>query len=183
MSNEKPTIYDDVADIHHLNELLDKATDKPITSPSLAVNIIRACLELYGIVLPVLEVESQPTGADMQAALTQMHMGKQPVHSPVECEYTFKLLDDDAQEPVADDNDWDDNLYLYICIDRHDETGYYEAYAQVVDKKDLDDLINMDMPELEKEFPEYFYGAQDGEDKYQTQVRHVGPDEKTDLGG
>lgn len=150
----KPIIYNDHPDVKKLNDLLEQICSRPFKTSSLVVQSIRAALDLFGITLPVLEVEQEINGPDKEAAETQMNTGKLLPPSIVDCEYAFKI------EPQNINTDDVESLHLYIVIDRNSATHHYEAYSQVVDEKDLNMLLNMDVPDMD-----HVYGEEDGDDE------------------
>lgn len=161
VSDTNPVVYNDVVDIDHLNDVLDYLSSRPYLTIDLAVNAFRFALNSVGISLPRLDIEAQVQGADFLSALTQLATGVVPNTNPThECEYLFKIIDSDKNQDVNEHEpeagDWDNHLHLYICIDRDESNKYWDAYCQVVDKSDIDTLLNMDSPEVAKEFPEMF---------------------------
>jgi hypothetical protein len=184
--NQEPTIHSEGLTVERLNALLDTLTIKRFLSAALAAQTIRAALDLHGITLPILEVEGGsggyfgPTSADGKSILAGVHSGTDPkmFQPATEGEWTFKIVDADGP-----DDDFDDHLSLYIVMDQ-DEDNLIEAYAQVVDDEDLDDLMNMDDRMTDFDYQTQVGGSIDnqerpdsdraGESEYQKQVRHAG---------
>jgi len=176
MIYDKPIIFNDFADVKALNELFDQVTRKPFLSPMVAINTIRAALDLFGITLPKLDVETQIEGPNTMDALQILMSGKRLETPPLDCEYLFKIVDnnekEDKEHGVGDD--WDNHLYLYIVLDRLEHDGVYEAYAQVVDEEEVSDLLDQDIPaEIAALDPEWS-GDVNGEDNYLKTIRHSG---------
>jgi hypothetical protein len=173
----EPTIVNDAADVSRLNTLLDQILEKPFLSPTVAINAIRAAMDLTGIVLPKLDCEIEIEGPNTPEALSMLMAGKRLPTAPLDVEYLFKILDadHDADVKAGVENDWDNHLYLYIVLNRNDEIGVYEAYAQIVDADDVDALIWADIP---KELADLYVdlGGADinGETPYGRMVRHSG---------
>ena len=180
----EPTIWNDGADIDRLNDMLDNVTSKPFINPQLAVTGIRAALDMNGITLPELEIEKHIPGPDVGTSRAILSTGTKIENVYPDVEYLFKITDADENvdkdDGVTPDEDWDNHLYLYIVVDRNDETGFFEAYAQVVTSSEVDELINMDIPEIEHEYPEMF-GDVSGESDYLKQTRHVGAISDTSI--
>jgi hypothetical protein len=175
--NYSPTIVNDSADVERLNHLFDQLMEKPFLSPTVAINAIRAALDFHGILLPKLDVETQIEGPNTVDALSYLMSGKRLPVPALDCEYLFKILDADEEEDIKSgkENDWDDRLYLYIVLDRNEELGVYEAYAQIVDADDVDDLLFADIPkQLADLYPDLMGTDVNGESPYKKQVRHVG---------
>lgn len=177
--NYDPTIVNDSADVDRLNNLLDQLLEKPFLSPFVAVNAIRAALDLHGILLPKLDVEIEVEGPNNLDALSYLMTGKRLPTPALNCEYLFKILDYDHDEDVkvgkVGREDWDNYLYLYIVLDRNDEIGVYEAFAQIVDEDDVSALIDEDIPaDLAALYPDLMGTDVNGETPSMKQVRHSG---------
>jgi len=177
--NNPPTIVNDGADIGRLNDLFDRMLEKPYVSPKVAIDAIRAALDLHGILLPKLDVEAQTEGPNTLDALSILMSGKRISRPSWDCEYLFKINDADHDEDVkagkVGRDDWDNYLYLYIVLDCNEELGVYEAFAQVVDADDVDALIYADIPqELADLYPDLMGADVNGETPYEKQVRHSG---------
>lgn len=175
--NNPPTIVNDGSDIDRLNHLLDQLLEKPFLSPSVAINAVRAALDVHGILLPKLDVEAQIEGPNTVDALSYLMSGKRLPVPSWDCEYLFKIIDADHDEDVkaGKGDDWDNYLYLYIVLDRNEELGVYEAYAQVVDADDVDALIYADVPkDLADLHPDLMGMDVNGETPYSKGVRHSG---------
>lgn len=163
-----PMIFNDQPDVAKLNELLEDILAKPFQSSFVAVQAIRAALDLFGITLPKLEIEQDAEKPSSIAALTMLHAGKRIPPADTDCEYAFKI------NPLAIDQDDGevDGWYLYMVINREPEhNNHYDAYATIVDSKDLDKLINIDIPEIEHENPEQI-GDDSGESDQNRLSRH-----------
>lgn len=162
--------YNDQPDVDKLNELLDQMMARPFTSSFIAVQSLRAALDLFGIKLPVLPIEQAIQGPSTIAALTMLHAGKSmPVPNP-ECEYAYKIVNASIDPGSKDEID---DLYLYFVVDLNDENGHYEAYAQIVTKEELDKLLSMDIPDMEHEYPDQV-GDDNGETTWDQRIRHTG---------
>lgn len=181
MSNETPTVWSEGITVERLNSLLDQVTSKPISNASLAAQIIRAALQLHGFTLPVLEVEGGQggyygrTSADGPAILAGISAMTDPAMyaPPAEGEWIFKITDADGP-----DNDFDDDLYLYIVMDMVDmgkKLGLaVDAYAQVLSGEDLDILSDDDYQEAVGGGNEAEHeGDRAGESDYQKKIRHT----------
>ena len=184
MSNETPTIWSEGLTVERLNALLDTITIRRFLSAALAAQTIRACLDLHGITLPILEVEggvagyygtSTADGPYIQHGVSSM---KNPdmFKPPAEGEWLFKITDADGP-----DDDFDDHLYLYIIMNP-DEYNLIECYAQVVTEEELDDVLDSDMSDFD--YQRAMGGTVDanadrdanraGESDWQRQQRHIG---------
>lgn len=177
--NTPPTIVNDASDIDRLNVLLDQLLEKPFLSPSVAINAVRAALDFHGILLPKLDVEQEKEGPNTVDALSYLMSGKRLPTPAWDCEYLFKITDADHDEDIKAGKvgrvDWDNYLYLYLVLDRNDDLGVYEAYAQIVDADDVDALIHVDIPqELADLYPDLMGMDVNGETPYMKQVRHSG---------
>lgn len=177
--NYDPTIVNDSADVDRLNNLLDQLLEKPFLSPTVAINAIRAALDLHGILLPKLDVEVEVEGPNSLDALSILMSGKRLPTKSLDCEYLFKILDadhdDDIKAGKVGREDWDNYLYLYIVLDRNEELGVYEAFAQVVDADDVSALIDEDVPQdLADLYPDLMGMDAKGETSYEKQIRHSG---------
>jgi len=146
--NYDPVIYNDAADIERLNELLDQVTERPFLSPQVAINAVRASLEMAGILLPKLDVERLIEGPSTLEAASYLAAGKQIPAPSYDCEYLMHLTDSDHLEDIkaGDPEDWDNRLYFYFVLDRHDDLGVYECYAQILDEDDVDEVVLADIP-------------------------------------
>lgn len=173
-----PTIWDEHSDIGRLNAMLDNVTAKKFLNPSLFVATVRVILNFNGITLPHLEIEGD-TGPDVRDGFAiqsapDVVSATNPTTTapPSEAEYLFKITDADGP-----DDDWDDQLYLYMIVERDDEIGVWEAYAQVVDKEELDVLSNLEDYVSDKEYPDMDDTDISGETPYLRQVRHTRDDD------
>ncbi|MGH2613491.1 MAG: hypothetical protein ACRDFB_10655 [Rhabdochlamydiaceae bacterium] len=178
----RPTIWDEGSDIGRLNAMLDNATVKKFVNPGLFVATVRAILNFNGITLPHLPIEGEG-GADprdglaIQSAPSVISATNSNITAPpTEAEYFFKLADADAPDYDYDD-DWDDFLYLYMIIDRDDELGVWEAYAQIIDKDELDLLSNLEDHVSDVDYPDMNDSDVAGETPYLRQVRHTFDDQ------
>ena len=166
----EPMIYNDQPDIAKLNELLEDILAKPFTSSFVAVQAIRAALDLFGITLPKTDIEQDIEGPKSLDALSMLHAGKRPPPADTDCEYAFKI----TPAHVKPDEDGEvEGLYLYMVINLDDDTGHYDAYATVVDDADLNKLINIDVPAVDHENPDQ-EGDDSGETKWNQRIRHTG---------
>jgi hypothetical protein len=177
--NNPPTIINDASDIERLNHLFDQLLEKPFLSPTVAINAVRAAMDYHGLLLPKLDVETQVEGPNTLDALSYLMSGKRLPVPALDCEYLFKITDADHDADVkagkVGRDDWDNYLYLYFVLDRNEELGVYEAYAQVVDADDVDALIYADIPkELADLYPDLMDTDVNGESPYDKQVRHSG---------
>lgn len=168
---DQPTIYNEHPDIERLNGLLDQVTSKPFLDPTLAIRTVRAALDLYGITLPIIDEVEQKIAGPQVANTAIDSTGNSPVEVSEPTDGGVELLYniEDADGP---DGDADDGWYLYLCIERDVETGFWEAYAQVVQEDDAEALINMDPEELQRSFPDLI-GDVSGETEYEKQIRHT----------
>lgn len=175
--NQQPSIIDDDSDIGRLNALLDQLLEKPFLSPAVAINAVRAALDCHGLLLPKLDVEAQVEGPNTLDALSYLMSGKRLPIQSWDCEYLFKIIDADHDQDIKDGivgrEDWDNYLYLYLVLDRNDELGVYEAYAQIVDMDDVSALIHEDIPQdLADLYPNLMGMDVNGETPYDKQIRH-----------
>jgi hypothetical protein len=142
----------------------------------MAVGVIRAALDLAGITLPKLEVEGGPDSNSVEDGKFILHgVQKDPemYAPPTEGEWLWKIKDADGP-----DGDYDDNLHLYIVINRDDE-NLIECYAQILQGDDEVSMItNMD-DITDKEYQE-LVGNVAGETPYIAQQRHVGNSDRDD---
>ena len=120
LKDSQSVLFDDNSDVFRLNNTLDHLCDKKFADPKIAISCFRKALELYGIMLPILDIENE--------------------HTPKEFDFEeiFKIT---SVEDLGDNT-----LYFYITIEKCDENnpGLYEAYAQIVDEDELDDLTDED---------------------------------------
>lgn len=175
--NKAPTIVNDAADIHRLNTLLDQITARPYLSPTIAVQAIRGALDIHGLKLPHIDIESQAIGPNQQDALSYLSTGKRADRETSDTEYLFKIVDADRDEDLKHGVafDWDDRLYLYIVMDRHEDIGVWEVFAQICDVDEVDDLLHADIPDALLDQPEDLHGKDvNGESPYLRQIRHSG---------
>ncbi len=176
-TNQEPTVWDDDSDVTKLNHILDKMCAKKFSCPLVAIQCFRAALDFFGLTLPELEIEesgdtSPQDGPSIQSGITRpdpvaagiSHFNDYPY------ETLFKITDADGP-----DEDWDDDLYLYIAIDKVEP--YYECYAQVINKNELDDINNATEEMADKDYPEVV-GDESGETQYLKQTRHARGDEE-----
>lgn len=182
---DKVSIIDDSADVQRLNTLLEQLLEKPFLSPTVAINAIRAALDLNGILLPKLDCETEIEGPNTIDALSILMSGQRLPTPPLDVEYLFKVVDydhdDDVKAGKIGDADWDNSLYLYIALNRHPDLGVYEAYAQIVNSDEVDDLIYADIPqELADLYVDMEGEDTNGETDYEKQVRHSGTSGYTD---
>jgi len=185
VSVTNPVLYNDIANIEHCNEILDKLSEKPYLTIKLAVAAIRLALNYVGINLPHLDVEKEVEGPHMLAALTMLSTGKRPNLTPGEdCEYLMKIVDSDKNQDVnekePEKDDWDNHLYFYMCISQTDDGSnniFWDTYAQVIDESEIDTILGMDKPSVEKEFPDNFDTSDSsGETRYLKKQRHTSID-------
>jgi hypothetical protein len=182
--NKEPTIWSEGLTVERLNALLDTVTIKKFLSASLAAQTIRACLDLHGITLPILEVEGGsggyygPSNSDGHAILIGTSSMSNPdmYAPPTEGEWLFKIVDSDGP-----DDDFDDHLSLYIVMDKDDD-NLIECYAQIVNDDEVDALADMDNM-TDFDFQRAVGGSIDnkevagdrsGESIWQRQQRHLG---------
>jgi hypothetical protein len=185
MSNETPTVYNEGVGVERLNALLDELTLKPFSTAALAAQTIRAALDLYGITLPILEVEGGSGGyfgttvADGPAILAGItSMANTNMYAPpIDGEWAFKIADSDGP-----DDDFDDSLYLYIIMDHDDDQNTTDCYATIVDKDDLSYITSDDAYQDQKGrhlvTPEL--DGRSGETPYLKTQRRVGTDTGSD---
>lgn len=170
MTNEVPTIHSEGHGVERVNELLDKLTSKRFVTSELAVRTIRAALDLTGITLPHLEVEGTTGSTTMDGHAAQLGVTSKTdpdmTAPPTEGEWFFKIKDSDGP-----DGDFDDDLYLYIVLNR-DEEGYIECYAQILLEDELDEVGNMDNISV-KDYTD-LVGDVSGEDTWLKSQRHIG---------
>lgn len=177
--NEVPTIHSEGITAERLNSLLDKITEKPFTNAALAIQAIRAALDLHGITLPVLEVEKGGTttadGHSIQVGTSSMQ-NPDMYAPPVEGEWLYKIVDADGP-----DDDFDDYLYLYIVMDLlHDKDlgNMIDCFAQIISSEDIETIANMKDDDYQDEVgagnSADHIGDRAGESIYQKQVRHIG---------
>ena len=119
--NQDSILFDTNSDVARLNTMLDHLCERKFADPKVAISCFRKALELYGVMLPILDLENEHT-----------------------------MKEDDFEETFKITNVEDDTLYFYITIEKCDENhpGLYEAWAQVVEEDELDDLSD----EAEDEF-------------------------------
>lgn len=176
--NYDPVIYNDLADIERLNDLLDQVTERPFLSPQVAVNAVRAALEQAGILLPKLDVERLIEGPNTLEAASYLATGQRIPASSYDCEYLMHLTDSDHIEDLKHelDEDWDDRLYFYFVMDRNEKLGIYEVYAQILDEEDVNEVVLADIPAAMASADLDLPDDEDvsGEDPYLRQVRHTG---------
>ena len=115
--NQDSILFDANSDVARLNTMLDHLCERKFADPKIVISCFRKALELYGVMLPILEIENTHTAQEF------------------DFEETFKIT-----------NVEDDTLYFYITIEKCDENhpGLYEAWAQVVEEDELDDLEDED---------------------------------------
>lgn len=164
----KPMMYNDHPDIDKLNRLLEDALARPFQSSFVAVQTIRAALDLFGITLPRVEIEQDIEKPSSIAALRMLHAGKRIPPADTDCEYAFKLTSVHGEE----------GLYLYMVIDLDREKAHYDAYATVVDDEDLTKLINIDIPDVKHEYPDD--GKDSGTPNWDERIRHTNDDDDSD---
>jgi len=173
--NSSPTIYSEGMTVERINEILDRITAKRFISAPVAVQAIRAAMDLAGITLPVLEVEGGVGGnfgatvADGPSILRGTSSMSNPTayQPPSEGEWVFKIQDADGP-----DYDFDDYLNLYIVMDLDDQ-NLIECYAQILTDDELDSVLNMDSDPAAKDYPE-LTGDVAGETDYIKRIRHIG---------
>jgi len=163
IENDSPISYDEVADLSRFNELLESITEKLFVSPMVFAQAVRAACDLYGIVLPPLEVEhiGWTSPMDGESVLT----GETETDHP-----TGEELPDN-EEIIFNIEDSDGNLqdiYLYLIMERT-EQGLYDCYAQLVNDEDLEDLLTLNRPEK----------TLDLNTSYLDQVRHANGNDGT----
>jgi hypothetical protein len=185
--SELPMIFtNNSGQMDRMNTALDKLTEKRFLSPTLFAATVRACCDFMGISLPHLPIEGMdgPNVMDGKAILQGQTSATSPsvTSPPTECEYLFKIIDADAIgdeiSGITPEEDWDGHLYLYIVMNRDDE-GLYEAWAQVIDEDDLDDLAYLDV--YDRDYPE-LVGDVNGETQYLKQTRHAVLSDKVENG-
>jgi hypothetical protein len=167
--NSEPTTYDDASDIGRLNDLLDKLTDKRFSTQTLVVACVRAALDLHGITLPILDVELGGSSVlDGKSIMMNVTTANDPEENkpPEEGEWIWKIRDSDGDKF---DNDWDDDIYFYLVIDK-DEDGLYSAYAQLISPEELRDLHDDGL--AAKVYPE-LVGDLAGETEWNKLIRHT----------
>ena len=114
--NQDSILFDTNSDVARLNTMLDHLCERKFADPKIVISCFRKALELYGVMLPILEIENTHTAQEF------------------DFEETFKI-----------ENVEKDDLYFYITIEKdEDHPGLYEAWAQIVDKDELDDLEDED---------------------------------------
>jgi len=159
--------YDEVTDIKRFNDLLDAMTLKPYVSPVLFVQGLRAACDLHGITMPLTDMEGSdgPTVQDSMGILYRANSPHKPQFyaPPTEGEYAYNIMDGNGE--LTD-------LFLYFVVNKDEETGFYDCYAQIVDDDDLQDLLDFEMPELK---------APIQDDNYLRQVRHASSSHVVDL--
>jgi hypothetical protein len=166
MTMDAPTIFNDAIDLERVNLLLDQITEKPFLSPFVAVQAVRLALEFHGVKLPKLDCETQIEGPNTLDALKLLMTGKRVETPAINVEYAFKVEEGDYNDSVGDEN----GLYFYFVMDRNDEVGVYQAYAQLVDKDDLNALLNMSVDgDVDLDGKDI-----NGEDPFLKQVKHSG---------
>ncbi len=143
--------YDEATDVYRLNQLLDDLTDKRFISVNVFIDAVRAAMGLHGITLPMLDPEhADKTGSDMYAPMTDGL-------------WIFNVLN-------SADLNAESDVYLYMIADQDDD-GVWECYAQLVNGKELEELLSTDP--LDYEFPE-LVGDVAGETEWLAQQRHIG---------
>lgn len=148
-------------EVDRLNGLLDAITAKRFISPVIFVQAVRGACGLYGIPLPILDIEGKDgaTSDESKGILFGIADPSAPAMyaAPVEGEYVFHC--EDGNGDITEH-------YLYLVVDRDDE-GLYECYAQLVEEDELQSLLNIN----EKEYLE-LVGDVSGETEYLAQTRH-----------
>ena len=161
-------LFNDASDIGRLNDLLDKLTEKRFTSASLASSTVRAALDLYGIRLPILDIDGYSRDTMFEGRAVQLGATTANCEisaPPVEGEYLFNISGKEADDEIDEDND----IYLYFVVSLDD--FLYDAYAQIVTKEEADSVMGHEFDE--KDFPEVV-GDIAGETTWDKMQRHNG---------
>jgi hypothetical protein len=169
-----PVVKPDGA-LDRLNYALDGLTMKPFISPTIFVQGVRMALHIYGIQLPLQDIEGTtvPTispardmdnddDGDEDDGVDRPRINDGYHAPPDEMEAAFAL--DDS------------GLYLYMVVDR-DERGLYDCYAQMVTLDELAEIFGTDEGG-EGDGP--IVGDDAGETGYGRQQRHLGYPEADD---
>jgi hypothetical protein len=162
MSNEKPTVYNEGFGVDRLNALLDQLTSKRFFTAALAIQTIRAALDLHGITLPVVPAEHP----DQRKVNWNGSRGN---WEGEEYEYLWHLDNNDT--PNSDQGDRDNKLNLYIVINK-DEDGVYDVYAQILYDDEVETITSMDNL-TDKDYEE-LVGDEAGETAWLKNTRNIG---------